>query len=172
MKQTLLLLVAVLLLASARVSSQTIVNEARPVKSICTVSYQPVHPLVVVDDFETDMESMSLDPKNIESITILKNGPSTKKYGDKAKDGVIVITTKPNIQFFKITDFIDPSKDLNKNVSRIQLNGKILMDMSKLLIDKTAFTNSMISTECKAGNDLKSLPEETLVISTKFADKK
>ena len=136
------------------------------------MSHPSAHPLVVVDDFETDMESMSIDPKNIESISILKNGASARKYGDKAKDGVIVITMKPNSQFLKITDFIDPSKDLNKNVSRIQLNGKLLTDMNKLLIDKTAFANSMISTECKAGNDLRSLPEETLVISTKFADKK
>jgi len=31
---------------------------------------------------------------NIKSITVLKDGSAMKLYGEKAKDGVILITTK------------------------------------------------------------------------------
>src|SRR5690242_13205622 len=63
------------------------------------------HPLVMVDGFETDIESMVLSPNNIETITILKDQSATEKYGENAKDGAIIITTKPGTAFKKITDF-------------------------------------------------------------------
>jgi len=169
MKKILLLLVAFVLIAGPKLFGQTVVNESKPPKAVCGVT---IHPLVVVDDLETDMESMSLDPNNIESITILKNGSALEKYGEKGKEGAILIKTKPGTQFYKITDFVDPLKDLNKSVSKIQLNGKLLPDANKLLIDKTAFTNSMVSTECKLGTSLKVSSEDILVISTRFAEKK
>ena len=169
MKKCFLLLVAVVLIGSVKLFSQTIVNESKPTKVVCAVT---IHPLVVVDDLETDMESMSLDPNNIESITILKNGSAMEKYGEKGKEGVILIKTKPGTQFYKITDFVDTVKDLNKTVTRIELNGKLLPDVNKLLIDKTAFTNSKVTTECTLGTSLKVSSEDILVISTRFAEKK
>jgi len=35
-----------------------------------------------------------VDPNNIESVTVLKGDAATKKYGNKGKDGVIIIITK------------------------------------------------------------------------------
>ena len=52
-------------------------------------------PLVVVDDKTIDFEKMKdIDPKTIEKMTVLKDKAATDLYGDKAKHGVIVITTK------------------------------------------------------------------------------
>lgn len=169
MKKTSFLLIIAVCILSSQVFGQTIVYESKPPKAF---NGAVLHPLVLVDNLETDMESMSVDPNNIETISVLKNGSALDKYGEKAKDGAILITTKPGTQFYKITDFVDSSKDLNKNVTKIQLNGKLLPDANKLLIDKTAFTSSMLSTECKLGASLTASPEETLVISTKFAGKK
>ena len=67
-----------------------------------TVSYNNVKtiraaetPLVVVDDKTIDFEKMKdIDPKTIDKMTVLKDKAATDLYGDKAKHGVIVITTK------------------------------------------------------------------------------
>jgi len=37
-----------------------------------------------------------IDPETIQSITVIKGGPAIDKYGEKAKDGAIIITTKKN----------------------------------------------------------------------------
>jgi len=166
MKKT-ILLVALIVVGSSKLLSQAVANETFSIKATGTVT---VHPLVLVNGFETNMESMAVDPNNIESITVLKNGSALDQYGDKAKDGAILITTKPGIQFYTITDFVDPSKNLNKSVSKIELNGKLLLDISKLLIDKTALPDSMISTEGKPVVDCNL--GDRLVINTKFAGKK
>jgi TonB family protein len=53
------------------------------------------NPLVIVDDKTIDFEKMKdIDPKTIEKMTVLKDKAATDLYGDKAKHGVIVITTK------------------------------------------------------------------------------
>lgn len=40
-------------------------------------------------------EAMAINPKDIESINVLKNETAIKQYGEKGKNGVIVITKKP-----------------------------------------------------------------------------
>ena len=52
-------------------------------------------PLVIVDDKTIDFEKMKdIDPKTIDKMTVLKDKAATDLYGDKARHGVIVITTK------------------------------------------------------------------------------
>lgn len=49
-------------------------------------------PLVIVDGFESSFDMVN--PKDIESITVLKDAASAAIYGNKAANGVILITTK------------------------------------------------------------------------------
>lgn len=49
-------------------------------------------PLFIIDGKENDSKMPSLRPEEIESITVLKD--KTDIYGDKGKNGVIIITTK------------------------------------------------------------------------------
>lgn len=52
-------------------------------------------PLYVIDGFATEsIESTSLNPDDIESITVLKDAASTAVYGSRATSGVVVIQTK------------------------------------------------------------------------------
>lgn len=52
-------------------------------------------PLMIIDGKETKNKSLEdMDTENIESIEVLKGDGAIKEYGDKAKDGVIIITTK------------------------------------------------------------------------------
>jgi len=51
-------------------------------------------PLIIIDGEESSATIDELDPKEIESISVLKNETATSVYGDKGKNGVILITTK------------------------------------------------------------------------------
>jgi len=59
-------------------------------------------PLIVVNDVEfSDPEVGKLfmnnvSPKRVESIVVLKDKKATEKYGEKAKNGVILVTLKGN----------------------------------------------------------------------------
>ncbi|MDR6458646.1 outer membrane receptor protein involved in Fe transport [Chryseobacterium vietnamense] len=54
---------------------------------------RPYNPLYVVDGKISDYEKVkALDPNMIKTMNVLKG--ASAKYGEKAKDGVIVITTK------------------------------------------------------------------------------
>src|SRR5690606_11640210 len=49
----------------------------------------------IVDNKEmSSNEFRNIHPQDIESITVLKDKKTIEKYGDKAKDGVLLITTK------------------------------------------------------------------------------
>jgi TonB-dependent SusC/RagA subfamily outer membrane receptor len=50
-------------------------------------------PLFIVDDQEVTSVN-HLNPEDIESISVLKDGSATSGYGEKGKNGVIVITMK------------------------------------------------------------------------------
>lgn len=53
------------------------------------------HPLVVVNDEVIEYDFMkNIDPKTIQTVTILKDATSILKYGEEGKNGVIIISTK------------------------------------------------------------------------------
>lgn len=51
-------------------------------------------PLIVVDGFQYEGDLRSLNPYEIENITLLKDAAASSIYGAKASNGVIVVTTK------------------------------------------------------------------------------
>jgi bla regulator protein blaR1 len=52
-------------------------------------------PLYILDEEEVSNDILkTIDPNDIDNITVLKGKGATKLYGDKAKDGVIIIKTK------------------------------------------------------------------------------
>ncbi|WP_055445517.1 M56 family metallopeptidase [Lacinutrix himadriensis] len=52
-------------------------------------------PLIFIDDKESTREELeNLDPNNIASMNVIKGEKHTRKYGEKAKNGVIQVTTK------------------------------------------------------------------------------
>jgi TonB family protein len=52
------------------------------------------NPLIVIDGVISEKSMVEIDPQTIESMTVLKDSQSIEKYGDKGKNGVILITTK------------------------------------------------------------------------------
>ncbi len=61
-------------------------------------------PLIVIDGFPTQDSFSSINPNDVESITILKDAAAASIWGAKSANGVIVITTKKgnNVQKGKV----------------------------------------------------------------------
>jgi TonB family protein len=51
-------------------------------------------PLIVIDGKVSNVDINSIDPNTIEKVEVLKDKSATAVYGDKGKDGVVLITTK------------------------------------------------------------------------------
>jgi hypothetical protein len=54
-------------------------------------------PLYILDGIEITDLKMDLRPNEIESIKVLSNQKDVEKYGEKGKNGIIIITTKKNL---------------------------------------------------------------------------
>jgi TonB-dependent starch-binding outer membrane protein SusC len=59
-----------------------------------TSLYGNARPLVVVDGFAIQGEYSSINPNDVESVTVLKDAAAASIWGARAANGVIVITTK------------------------------------------------------------------------------
>ncbi|SEM13824.1 TonB-linked outer membrane protein, SusC/RagA family [Chitinophaga rupis] len=59
-----------------------------------TSLYGNARPLVVVDGFAIQGDFSSINPNDVESITVLKDAAAASIWGARAANGVIVITTK------------------------------------------------------------------------------
>lgn len=65
------------------------------IDSVGSSKVSGVSPLVIMDGLEvSDDVIKKLNPKKIQSVSVLKNEAATAKYGKKGKFGVILITTK------------------------------------------------------------------------------
>ena len=65
------------------------------IDSVGSTKASGVSPLVIMDGLEvSDDVIKKLNPKKIQSVSVLKNEAATAKYGEKGKNGVILITTK------------------------------------------------------------------------------
>lgn len=86
-------------------------------------------PLIVVDGFPTDFDIKTLNPADIEQITILKDAAAASVWGARAANGVIVIDTKkgknrntPTINFStSYTTYSSPRFDYLPLVNSAQL---------------------------------------------------
>jgi TonB family protein len=54
-------------------------------------------PLYIIDGVISDNGLNTITPESIEAIEVLKAESATAKYGDKGKDGVILVTTKKKV---------------------------------------------------------------------------
>jgi len=59
-------------------------------------------PMVIIDDVEVpNAIANASDPSNYETLTIMKLEDAVAKYGEKGKDGVVVLTSKETGKFLK-----------------------------------------------------------------------
>jgi len=68
-------------------------DDGLTIRGVSTL-YGTKRPLIVVDNFPIEGDINSINPNDVESITILKDAAAASIWGARAANGVIVITTK------------------------------------------------------------------------------
>lgn len=85
----------------------------------------PDNVLVVIDGRETDMNELNgLDVSKINSVTVLKDDSAIGIYGEKAKNGVIVVTMKKSADESSASSASSENKATAGNVNTITINQK------------------------------------------------
>ena len=77
-------------------------------------------PLIFIDGKESAVSIKDIDPDRIESVSVLKNESATSVYGEKGKNGVILITTKRINKSPERTVKMGQSLSLQKNNSELK----------------------------------------------------
>lgn len=66
------------------------------IRIVCAPSRSNVKPLFIINGFAlADSVVSQINPNQIRSIDVLKDAAATEKFGNKAKNGVVIITAKP-----------------------------------------------------------------------------
>jgi len=104
------------------------------------------NPLIIVDNFPYDGDINSINPNDIEDITILKDAAAASIWGVRAGNGVIVISTKKGSQNTK------PSISINSNVTLgqkpdvyypSQISSPDFIGVEKFLFDQGFYDNEI-----------------------------
>ena len=105
-------------------------------------------PLVLVNDTETDLKHMVLNPGNIEKLNVLKDSSAIAAYGDKGRHGVVLIVLKPNITLSNLDALLNQFKIADADRKLKVCIDKILMkDNAKILIDRSEVSSVEITTD-------------------------
>ena len=85
------------------VPSKEAAEQAAPAKTVeWVVAKEPdKKPIVLLEGHRITYETFTrMDPDEIASITVLKDQPAVDQYGEEARNGVILITTKKGVEVF------------------------------------------------------------------------
>ena len=55
-------------------------------------------PMLIVDGRTVDFDSANLDPHDIDSIEIVRGDSAVVRYGEQARKGVVIVTSKKRIK--------------------------------------------------------------------------
>lgn len=132
-------------------SGPSLSRDAQTKTSVYTMSIRGIgtmngdkYPLVVIDGFPAEIDIRTLNPNDIDQITVLKDAAAASIWGIRATNGVIVIQTKkgrlnqkPTISFNSNFGFA-PKTNLNK---QNLLTSAQMIDFEKELNDKNFVTD-------------------------------
>ena len=121
-------------------------NNSQNVKIRDNKNFQNV--LYVINGMPTFSDCFAINVQNIESINVLKGERATELYGYRAKNGVLIFTTKPNTQFLNFKNIVKEFKISKADqFLPIVLNKHFVDEKEYLLLDKSAIISVKILEE-------------------------
>lgn len=121
-------------------------NNSQNVKIRDNKNFQNV--LYVINGMPTFSDCSAINVQNIESINVLKGERATELYGYRAKNGVLIFTTKPNTQFLNFRNIVKEFKISKADqFLPIVLNKHFVDKKDYLLLDKSAIISVKILEE-------------------------
>ena len=120
-------------------------NGAISIKLKGSADFNGKSPLIFLDGEKYTGDMGDIDPENIQSIDVLKDASAIEAYGEKGKEGVILITTKSS----DITSIMDLRKFIAKRIKYpSELRDANATGVSKLYV-KVNKKGSIISADDK-----------------------
>ena len=105
-------------------------------------------PLVIANGIKTYLYASALNVNNIQSINVFKGEKAINLFGEKAKNGALEITFKPETQLLNLQSFYLEYKISKENQSLpIVLNKHFIDEKEYLLLDKSAIFSVKILDE-------------------------
>ncbi|HYH16948.1 MAG TPA: hypothetical protein VD794_17065 [Flavisolibacter sp.] len=120
--------------------------------TIVAKSQTPAHiherPYVLVDSFTTDIKHMVIKSDHIKAISVLKGSEATNVFGDKGRNGVIMITTKPNTTLLRFNQILDKYNIAQADRKlRVCIDQTLINKPELILADETMITAVEITQE-------------------------
>jgi TonB-linked SusC/RagA family outer membrane protein len=151
----------------------SLVNDPSTKNSIYSLSIRGVstfkadtYPLVVVDGFPVETDIRSLNPNDIEQITVLKDAAAASIWGIRATNGVIVIQTKKGHQNQKASISFNANYGIGK---KPDLNSQNFMTSAQMIdFEKELVAKNLISDNTTADY----APGSSQVVNLLFAQKR
>ncbi|WP_158614406.1 SusC/RagA family TonB-linked outer membrane protein [Ancylomarina euxina] len=115
-------------------------------------------PLIVVDGFPVDGDFSTINPNDIESITVLKDAAAASIWGARAGNGVIVVTTKKGKNSGKfnidVNSYLKIGEefDLDYNMARASVDNQL--NYEKYLVDNDYGTYWGVPDNLRDANDV------------------
>lgn len=135
--------------------------EDMSIRGLSSMDNATVPPLIVLDNFPYDGDINSINPNDIESITVLKDAAASSIWGARAGNGVIVITTKKGAYDKPITISATANVTITQKpdlFSLRQMSTSDWVDIETRLYKEGAYNAAM--------DDIWSLPFLTPVVET------
>jgi len=104
-------------------------------------------PLIVIDGFQYDGDINSINPYEVESITLLKDAASASIYGAKSSNGVIVITTKKGKKgetIFRYSTNYSISEKIDLKYAMNRVNSSQLVDIQSVYPKRTIANGDLL----------------------------
>ncbi|HEV7334271.1 MAG TPA: M56 family metallopeptidase [Flavisolibacter sp.] len=105
-------------------------------KTGMVIKSEGAQPLFVVDGKEVSkVEIDKLDPNTIQSVDVLKDDSAKEKYGEKGKNGVIIITTKKQNTNKGVTIKINGTDVKNSDSSKVTISSdQFIMEADEITV--------------------------------------
>ncbi|NJC20158.1 MULTISPECIES: SusC/RagA family TonB-linked outer membrane protein [Butyricimonas] len=128
--------------------ASTLDSEGNPTFEIRgqTSLYANAQPLLVVDGFPVEGGFNSINPNDVESVTILKDAAAASIWGARAANGVIVVTTKKaeagNRLKVELSGFVKFSPKLDLNYVNPLASSSETIDYEQMAFDRWSTTQN------------------------------
>ena len=124
-----------------------------------------LQPLFIVDDsIVTDKALQTLNPNRIASIDVLKDSAATAIYGEKAKNGVVIIHTKQGVVYLNLNEVLDQYHISGENRKlKVCVDNILVKNRNKIMTDPSEIQRVEVTKDICWKSPTEAGPEETYI---------
>lgn len=124
-------------------------NPQISIRGLSSLSAGIISPLIVVDNFPFEGDISSINPNDVESVTVLKDAAASSIWGARAGNGVIVITTKKGSSDGKLNISLVSNLSMQEAPDLEGLNwmgSESFLEMEDFLFQRNFYNNQFTNT--------------------------